>query len=69
MTALLRPRLPLSADFGNANSLPRGSRAPERGTLARHTVEEIELRLRFFSRSTYESARRLVQRMRQKNSN
>jgi hypothetical protein len=31
----LRPRLPLSTDFGNANSSARGSRAPKPVTLAR----------------------------------
>jgi hypothetical protein len=35
MTTLVRPRLPLSTDFGNANSSARGSRAPKAVTLAR----------------------------------
>jgi hypothetical protein len=33
MTALLRPRLPVSTDFGNANSSARGCRAPKPVTL------------------------------------
>jgi hypothetical protein len=35
MTALLRPRLPVSTDFGNANSSARGSRAPKPVTFTR----------------------------------
>src|ERR1700730_19081094 len=35
MTALLRPRLPFSTDFSNANSSARGSRAPKPVTFTR----------------------------------
>src|SRR3984893_12423468 len=35
MTALLRPRLPVSTDFSNANSSARGSRAPKPVTFTR----------------------------------
>jgi hypothetical protein len=38
MTALLRPRLPLSTDFGNAKSSTWGSRAPKPVTLARRNL-------------------------------
>jgi hypothetical protein len=40
MTALLRSRLPLSTDFGKANSSARGANAPKPATLARRAPKK-----------------------------
>ncbi|MFZ0494107.1 MAG: hypothetical protein WBE80_07010 [Methylocella sp.] len=42
----LRPKLPLSTDFGNANSSARGSRAFKPATLVRRVLDFVVIQTR-----------------------
>jgi hypothetical protein len=58
MTALLRRRLPLSTDFGNANPSTRSCRAPKPVTLARHAPK-----MRFYNHRRLHSTLRYLSPM------